>query len=525
MIDREAVRSNAKYLQQVRPIDPEEICEYIEGQPHPAVVRQTLREEAFDLGLVEREDGAFVPIEDGPVPHREWAPDAFPQRYSRALKDLLVERYGANWHRGDSGAELRTAIREFKANYLDREPVTYDDTTAVGYAIYHLPAYYAAVGYVLSTLTERGLLPRTLRVLDVGAGAGGPALGLHDFLFGGDGEGASDDSEGNDNDGDESDGGDSEIDELAASVDYHAVEPSAAADVLDRLLDETTRNFRSTIHRSTIEEFDYDSVVGVDSDDGGTDDAKDSDTGDAGGFDLILFGNVLNELDEPEGVLDTALDHLAPDGSVVALAPADRNTATGLREIERAVADDSDELTVYAPTLRLWPDATPSDRGWSFDVRPDLDTPAFQQRLAEGHEDGEADVETDAYRNTDLQFAYSVLRQDGERRYPFRASRDRHARMAAMDDHVTERVDLLAVKLSHDLSDDGNPLFRIGDGSQSTDHYAVLTKESGLNRELAAADYGAVLAFENVLVLWNDDEAAYNLVVDAETVVDALSGL
>ncbi|ERH05625.1 MAG: hypothetical protein J07HN4v3_01228 [Halonotius sp. J07HN4] len=439
----------------------------------------------------------------------------------QALEDLLVERYGANWHRGDSGADLRTAIREFKADYLDREPVEYDDTTAVGYAIYHLPAYYAAVGYVLSTLTERGLLPRSIRVLDVGAGAGGPALGLHDFLFGGDGAGDG----GNDDDGGNNDDGDaSGIDERAASVDYHAVEPSAAADVLDRLIDETARNFRPTIHRTTIEEFEYDSVGQGDPDDSNAADAGDSDTGDAGGFDLILFGNVLNELDEPERVLDTAFEYLAPDGSVVALEPADRNTATGLREIERAVADDGDEATVYAPTLRLWPDATPSDRGWSFDVQSDLDTPAFQQRLADGHDDTEADVEPDAYRNVDVQFAYSVLRGDGERRYPFQASRDRHAKMAEMDNHVTERIDLLGVKLSHDLSDDGNSLYRIGDGSQSTDHYAVLIKESGLNRDLAAAPYGAVLAFENVLALWNDDEAAYNLVVDAETVVDSLSG-
>lgn len=93
-----------------------------------------------------------------------------------------------------------------------------------------------------------------------------------------------------------------------------------------------------------------------------------------------------------------------------------------------------------------------------------------------------------------------------------------------MDDHVTERVDLLAVKLSHDLSDGDNALFLIGDGSQTTDHYAVLTKESALNRALATADYGAVLSFENALVLWNDDEEAYNLVVDGETVVDPLSG-
>jgi hypothetical protein len=80
------------------------------------------------------------------------------------------------------------------------------------------------------------------------------------------------------------------------------------------------------------------------------------------------------------------------------------------------------------------------------------------------------------------------------------------------------------VKLSHDLTDgEGNPLFLVGDGSQSTDHFAVLARESGLNRALREAPYAAVLAFENALVLWNDDEGAYNLVVDGEAVVDRVA--
>ena len=480
MIDREAVRSNAKYLQEVRPIDPEEIAEYIEGHPHPAVVAQTLREEAVDLGLIEREDGTFVPLDAETVSHREWSPTALPTAYSRVVEELLVDRFGPDWHRGGSGETLRSTIRELKADYLAGNDIEYDATTAVGYAIYHLPAYYAAVGYVLATLTERALLPASLRVLDVGAGVGGPGLGLHDLIF-----------------GDEPD----ERDPTAGLVEYHAVEPSPAADVLEGLLDETTRNFRSTIHRSTIEDFDYSAVDGP--------------------FDLIVFGNVCNELDDPVAVVDTAAAQLADNGTILLLEPADRNTAIDLRRIERAVVDD--ELTIYAPTLRLWEGAEPDDRGWSFDVRPELAVPPFQERLAEGATAaGEADPA--AVRNVDVQFAYSLLRADGERRYPFRASRERHARMAAMDDHVTERVDLLAVKLSHDLSDGDNALFLIGDGSQTTDHYAVLTKESALNRALATADYGAVLSFENALVLWNDDEEAYNLVVDGETVVDPLSG-
>jgi SAM-dependent methyltransferase len=442
-----------------------------------------LREEAFDLGLVERADGTFVPLETATIPHREWSPSALPAAYSRAVEDFLVKQYGANWHRGDSGTTLRSTIRTLKADYLAGDDIEYDAATAAGYAIYHLPAYYAAIGYVLATLTERGLLPASLRVLDVGAGVGGPALGLHDFVFG-----ETDDRE-----------------PTAGLVDYHAVEPSAAADVLDRVLGETSRNFRSTIHRSTIEAFEYNV--------GDTDDP----------FDLLIFGNVCNELDDPIAVVEESLSHLADDGTVLLLEPADRNTAIELREIERAVADGTDEVTVYAPGLRLWDGANPDDRGWSFDVRPEVAVPAFQERLAEAAaEAGEDDP--DAFRNVDVQFAYSLLRRDGERRYPFRASRDRHAKMAAMDDHVTERIDLLAVKLSHDLSDGDNAVFRIGDGSQTTDHYAVVTKQSGLNRALATADYGAVVAFENTLVLWNDDEGAYNLVVDDETVVDRLSG-
>ena len=76
-----------------------------------------------------------------------------------------------------------------------------------------------------------------------------------------------------------------------------------------------------------------------------------------------------------------------------------------------------------------------------------------------------------------------------------------------------------------DLTDDAdaNPLFRVGDGSQSVDHYAVSTTDDPLNRALLSADYGDVLSFENVLCLWNDDEAAYNLVVDRETVVERVA--
>ncbi|PSP99543.1 SAM-dependent methyltransferase [Halobacteriales archaeon QS_4_70_19] len=491
---RESLRDTARYLRNVRPIDPEEVFEYVDGQPHPGVVKQTLRELAPELGLVETDAGTFEPAPEEPVPawRARGVPErveALPETHTGRLADLLVEQYGPGWPDGESGDRLRARLREVKEHYLHGGDVEYDDRTALAYALYHLPGYYASVQYVLDDLAKADLLDRHLRVLDVGAGVGGPALGLADYL--------PDD----------------------ALVDYHAVEPAAAADVLEALLEGTGRNVHPTVHRETAEAFAPAGPLGEDASD------------DARGWDLVLFSNVLSELADPSGTARRYLDVLAPDGSFLALAPADRNTAMGLRGVERALVDHGgeDAATVWGPTLRLWPDTAPSDTCWSFDVRPDLSVPGFQRALDRGERGPRAVGDDDReqgdgeFVNVDVQFAYSVLRRDGHRAIDFRPSRDRFARLADSEAHVTDRVNVVAVKLSHDLTDEpgANPLFRIGDGSQAADHFAVLVDEDALNAPLREADYGDLLTFERVLILWNDDEAAYNLVVDEGVVVES----
>ena len=469
MIDRDGVRDAARYLRSVRPIDPEEINEYVEGRPHPALVRTVLREEAYDLGIVERPDGTFVPVADDPAPPVEWAPERFPARHEDALRDLLVERLGLDWAAGESGDRLRERLAEVKERYFRASAVDYDERTALAYAVYHLPGYWAAAGYVLARLARAALLPRRLRVLDVGSGVGGPALALFDLL--------PDD----------------------CVVDYHAVEASdAAADVFEAVVD-PPRSARVTVHRERVETFDAAS---------------------AAPYDLILCANVLSELDDPTGVAADVFGRVADDGTFVALAPADRNTATGLREVERALADDGPG-TVFDPTLRLWPGARPTDDCWSFDAGRSLAPPGVQTALDDTSAGGPGDG---TFVNTAVRYAYALVRRDGKRRVDVRADTERHARLAESERHVTKRVDALVVKLSHDLTDgSGNPLFLVGDGSQRDDHFAVLARESGLNRALREAPYAAVLSVENVLVLWNDDEEAYNLVVDGEAVVDRVA--
>ena len=158
---------------------------------------------------------------------------------------------------------------------------------------------------------------------------------------------------------------------------------------------------------------------------------------------------------------------------------------------------------------------TVASESWSFEKKPDIELPAMQKRL-----DDPAGG-TGEFVNVDVQYAYSVLRTDGERGIDITPDRGAHAPMADAERYVTDRVNLLAIKLSHDLSEEGsNPLYLLGDGSQTTDHFAVVTDPSVLNDDLGTADYGDLLSIRNALVLWNDDEAAYNVVVDGETSVD-----
>ena len=473
MTNTNSIVDTAKYLRNVRPIDPDEIYEYVDGTPHPAVVRETLRQHAFELGVVETEDGRFVPVEEGPIEPNFDGVDRFPDVYARRFEELLLERDGRGWPSSDAGTMLRERIDRLKVEYFADESVTYDEETAYAYALYHLPDYYAAIQYVLDELGQAGLLSRTIRILDVGAGAGGPALGIHDYF--------PDDS----------------------LIEYDAVEPSASADILEAMLTETRIGFNATVHRETAEAFEPD-----------------------GEYDLIVFANVLSELASPVDVLNRYLDALSPGGTVIAISPAEERTATRLRSIERALLDRRGDVTVYSPTIRLWPEESPTDRGWTFTRKPDIEPPSFQQQLdqnAPEGPDGGSSPGDGTYAKSSVQFAYALLRTDGRRAIEYEPNSEQVAKMAETERHVTERIDIEALKLSPDLSDGGNPIFKISDGSERTDHYAVLTNESVLNDELRRAPYGSLLHFENVLVLWNDDENAYNLVVDDETVVDRLT--
>lgn len=469
----EAILDTAKYLRSVRPLDPSELVEYVTAAVSVETVHEVLRSHAVELELKETPEGTFVPVAEPSPPSSPGHITHPPTHVQSRLKDLLESEYGHDWAAGSTGDALRRAIRSFKSAYFAGESVTYDRTAALGYAIYHLPGAFAKTQYVLDRLGSHNLLPSPLRVLEIGPGVGGSAMGLREYVG------------------------------AERPIDYHGIEPSeAAATLCETFLQEYERNFQVRLDRDPIEEAHL----------------KDE-------YDLIVLANVINELDHPTETIQLLVEALEEEGSLVAIAPADKRTSRTLRRVERSLVAGNPDLDVFDPTLRLWDGVQPSDDCWSFDVRPSLDIPDVQRHLdqASRNADDERDPATEEFVNTDVRYSHFILRKDGRRSTPFRPSRARYARLADSRQHVGERVNLCVVKLSHSLAEaDQHPLFVIGDGSQDTNHFAVHTVENGLNRSLAVAAYGSVLSIESGLVLWNEDENAYNVVVDHDTIVDPI---
>ena len=75
MIDREAVRNNANYLRQVRPIDPEEIAEYINGVAWPdrvseaKIIDAMLYAGAYNVDSISLDATTRMSVADRYLPH------------------------------------------------------------------------------------------------------------------------------------------------------------------------------------------------------------------------------------------------------------------------------------------------------------------------------------------------------------------------------------------------------------------------------------------------------------------------
>jgi len=126
--------------------------------------------------------------------------------------------------------------------------------------------------------------------------------------------------------------------------------------------------------------------------------------------DLIVFSNVLNELaglsvEKRAEIVMGYARHLAPDGTILLVEPAEEVTSTGLRVISLALKKRG--LSVYAPCTFVWGTNCTPDRCWSFSTAPAIRPTRVMDALA-------ACNEPFRYVNTDIKYSYVMLRKDGK---------------------------------------------------------------------------------------------------------------
>ena len=209
------------------------------------------------------------------------------------------------------------------------------------------------------------LLPpdgQRLRVLDVGSGCGGMSLGLLGLM---------------------------EALDLRSALEVTAVDTNARSlELLAMTLDEA-RRAGAVSREVTLSTRRHDLVRGLD---------------DGGEADLILVGNLLNELPSKARLplVRRLLDRLRPGGHLLLVEPALKPTARDLHELRDALVA-SDDATIFGPCTRGGPCPALCDaRDWCVEKRLWRPPPVLQ-RL----------INATGLRRQNISFAYLTLNRHG----------------------------------------------------------------------------------------------------------------
>lgn len=345
--------------------------------------------------------------------------------------------------------------------------------SVLGYLAYHFPVYFLQTGHLLAMLARDGLLKKRMTILDAGTGPGVVPLAIADFW--------------------------SRLD--GASADVYSIEQSEEHIEAFLFLRDACVPKGGKVSIKPPVKADIAAAIPAKVP------AK---------ADLIVFSNVLNETGagSAEARADIVMryaERLAPDGTILIVEPAEENTSTGLRTLSLSLKKRG--LTINSPCSFVWGTNCTPNRCWSFTTSRPIRPTRLMETLASGDEPFR-------YINIDIKFSYAVFRKDGRTRHTYRVPPgSRVLRLSLIHRHVDKRINLIAAKMSENLGDAKNLLFRLCDGSAEKPVYAVVpafhvTPE---NNPLVSAPYGTILEIEGVLVRYNKEHDAYNLLVSRNT--------
>ena len=402
--------------------------------------------------------------------------------YIQQLVEAYIERKTSKaWDDPAVLDRMRNAILVQKSQYWKGQPVSYRKAYPVlGYLAYHAPVYLVQFEHILWQIIGQGLAKSHMRILDLGTGPGVVPLAIIDLLG-------------------RVGAGTAEIYAVERSEEhfeaYNALVPAAAAVQSDavrveRLIREDIRALKAGALPDRI--------------------------------DLMVFSNVLGELrdmniEERADLVTDLADHLAPDGTVVVVEPADLKNATAMRQTVRAIADRG--FTIYSPCSFIWGTACNPERCWTFEQKSNIRPTRLMERLSE---------EGNGYRfiNVDIKYSSALLRKDGMMQHAYRVPPGaKFARFSHLRRHRDRTINVVAALMSGNLGDDRTKVYKVCDGTPADPVYAVIPATlRGPNREIfAEVEYGGIVELRGVLVRFNRDHDAYNLVILPRTRIRPVS--
>ncbi|MDD2472741.1 MULTISPECIES: class I SAM-dependent methyltransferase [unclassified Methanoculleus] len=366
---------------------------------------------------------------------------------------------------------IANAILAQKSRYWKEQQVSYRKAYPVlGYLAYHAPVYLVQFEHILWQVIGQGLAKPHMRILDLGTGPGVVPLAVID-LFSRVGNGSA------------------EVYAVERSDEhleaYNALVPAAAE----------AKGNAVQVHRPI--RGDIGTLAAGDLPDR---------------IDLMVFSNVLNELrhldiDRRADLVVGLADHLAPDGTIVVVEPADLANAIAMRRTARAIADRG--LTIHSPCSFVWCTACNPARCWTFEQKGDIRPTRLMGRLAGGK---------DGYRfvNVDIKYSSALLRKAPETQHAYRVPAGaKFVRFSHLHRHRDRKINVVAALMSGNLGDKRTKVYKVCDGTPAEPTYAVAPATlRGTNRDaLEGLAYGAIVQFYGVLVRFNRDHDAYNLVI------------
>ncbi len=395
-----------------------------------------------------------------------------------------IERVtGKSWKDETVLEKIRNAVIAQKEAYWKEEgvqkSVSYKGAYSVlGYMAYQMPGYVLEFSEFFAGLVTSGLIRKHVQVLDIGSGPGTVSIGIARVL--------------------------SCLDNMTAEITsleqyethieaYQAIVPEFLKNAGDKVTAE--KPLAQDITKEIPE----------------------------GEFDLIVCSNVINELSgldsEKKADLVMALSkHLVPDGNLAILEPADLANATMLRDLSRDVKKRG--LTIYAPCNDLRGVYCTVSPCWSFRSYADIKPTELMFALGGAEEKFR-------FVNTDVKFSYAILRTDGHRKCGYKIPGDaKRARLSQLKKHLERRIHITVSVMSADIGDAKNYLFLVCDGTGTTPTYVALPAfhRTPEHEALLTASYGSVVAIDSVMVRFNKQQNAYNLLMGRESFTRMIAG-